>query len=301
MNQKNLKAAFIFLVLIALSVLMGGGYWVAKSQKNEIRRQEEQVQRLKQIELSLKQDLDKLQNRQRKIIGQNRNYRDETKRYNEQKKVILEQVRSSVAGFETFRQSATEEIVRLKESMDSLETAKKATEDKLHSVETLSAEEKDKLTGEVFSLGEKIEQLKATQSKLVENLNNKDRSSLVGETAKLHYNLGNYYFRNGEHANAAAEYKKVIFYRPDDADANFNLGLVSDDYLDDRQTAIFRYKRYLELRPHAVDHKKIRRRILDLELRDKVIDEPAKKEAHEIFRDKDNSGLSNFRFIGDKP
>ena len=113
------------------------------------------------------------------------------------------------------------------------------------------------------------------------------------------YSLGNYYFRNHEYKRAANEYKKVLVYEQDDADTNFNLAVVSDDYLEDRATAISRYKHYLEVRPNAVDGKKIRRRILDLELRDKVMDEPVKKVRHEIFEGGD-TGVSNFSFIGDK-
>ena len=300
MNTQKLKTPLVLLILFSLSVFLGGIYWLMTSQEKKIRTTEEKIEGLQKSERSLKEDMVKLQNRQRKVIDQNRNFRDETKRYQEQKKVILEQVRSSVAGFETFRQSATDEIARLKIATDSLEKSKKETEEKLRTVQTLSQEQKEKMTGEVVDLSDRIQQLRAAQTKLVENLNNKDRSSLVGETAKLHYNLGNYYFRNREYASAAAEYQKVLVYRPGDADANFNLALVSDDYLEDRASAILHYRHYMELRPHAIDHTKIRRRILDLELRDKVMDEPAKKEEHEIFKGQEGGGLSNFTFIGDK-
>ena len=300
MNQKNPKVMFVLVILFSLSAVLGIGYWVVSAQQNDIRAKESEIEKIKQAQLSLKEDFAKVQNRQRKIIDQNRNFRDDAIKYSEQKKVILEQVRSSVAGFETFRVSATEEIAQLKRSVEALEATKKATEEKLHSVQMLSGEEKDKLTVELYELGLKIEQLRSTEAKMVANLNNKDRSSMAAETAKLHYNLGNFYFRESSYKNAAAEYRKVIFYRPDDEDANFNLAVVSDDYLDDRPTALFRYKRYLELRPFAVDHNEIRRRILDLELRDKVIDETVPKKKRDTFQHQDPAGLSNFRFIGDK-
>ena len=299
MNSKKLKTLVVLTVLILLSAALAAAYFYETSEQNKTRAREAEIQTLKKNELALREDIAKFQKRQKTVIHQNLSLRDQTRVFEDQKKVIVGQVRSSVASFETFRQSATEEIGRLKTSADTLETEKKSTEEKLRSLENLSKAEKEKLTSEVSALSRQIEELKATASQLAENLKSKDRVSMVAETAKLHYNLGNFYFRNHDYSNAAREYKEALFYRPDDAVAQFNLAVTSDDFLDDRPTAISHYKRYLELKPADPARKKIQQRILDLELRDRVIDEPARKETRDVFKSGEDV-FSKFNLTGDK-
>lgn len=301
MNPKKLKAVAALAVLLSTSIALGGGYFYIDLQKNKIAAGQRHISELQNSQLSLKEDMDKIQERQKKVVTQNRQLRGEIAGFTRQKAAILEQVKSSVNNFETFRRGATDEIERLKTSVHSLEEEKKASEDTLNSVQTLSAAEKERLSTDVTRLNDKISQLNTTQEELVNNLNKKDRSSMVTETAKLHYNLGNFYFRNKDYKNAAAEYKKSIFYQPDAPDAHFNLAMVSDDYLNDRPTAIAHYKRYLELRRYAVDRKRIQRRILDLELRDKVMDEPEKIEKTVVYKKDRRLDGSNFNPIGDLP
>lgn len=283
MTSKPKKALPALTLLLFCTAAMGAAFLYVTVQQNKVRAREEQIEKLKKSEAELKAAAEKIQKREKTAVLTNKNLRGQARQFDEQRKMIITQVRNSVASFETFRQSATAEIDRLKESVTSLETEKKATEEKLQSVENLSKAEKEKLNDEVSSLSKKISELKTTQSQLSDTLKNKDNASMVRDTAKLHYNLGNYYFRNTEYAHAAAEYKKAVFYRPTDPDANYNLALVSADFLDDRQTAIFRYKRYLELVPDAKDRKKINQKILDLQITGEVMEDTAPSKETEVF------------------
>lgn len=299
MNSRTLKALLFLAILIFLSAAMGAAYFYVTTQQKLIRDREEQISAVKRSQETLRGQVTKFQKRQKTVVTQNRSLRDQAKAYENQRNVILSQVRNSVANFETFRAGATNEIIKLRDSVGALETEKKATEDKLQSLETLSKTDKEKMSQQISEQGAKIDELKSAESQLVSALKNKDKNSMVTETAKMHYNLGNFYFRNHEYPAAAAEYKKTLFYAPNDSDANFNLALVCDDFLDDRQTAIDCYKKYMELKPKAKDALQVRERVLDLENRDKVIDHPAPKVQKEIFKSNDGSP-GKFNFIGDK-
>ncbi len=289
----------ILILLVFCAAAMGAGYFYTVSQEKKISDKEAAIENLEKVKAALKEDFDKLQEREQSVVSKNRDLRDAATKFDEQKKLILNQVRSSVAGFETFRVGATDEIARLKDSTAVLEAEKKETDEKLQSLEVVSAADKKRLTAEGEALTKKIGDLKAAESKLVQNLEMTDKSAMNIETAKLHYNLGNFYFKNGQHAAAAAEYKKALFYRPEDADANFNLAIVCDNFLEDRATAIFRFKRYLELKPKAADRKKILQRILDLELRDKAMADPPKKQDLLVF-ETGSKNNSKFNLRGDK-
>ena len=297
--MKLLKAIFILAVSVFLAGVLGYGYFYIQSQESQLREREKQIGELKKSQIALKEEMEKFEIRQKDVVDKNKTLRDEVKTFGEQKSTILNQVRTSVAGFESFRQSATDEIAKLKASVSSLEAEKKDVEDKLSSVEESSVSEKEKLTSDIHGLNKKIVKLKSTEEKLVENLNSTDKVAMTAETAKLHYNLGNFYFRNAEYAAAAAEYKKALFYNPNDADANYNLAIVSDNFLDDRPTAMYRYRRYLDLRPSATDKRSVQQRILDLQLREEVIYDPVKKKDPHIFKT-DAKDIPELNMIGDK-
>src|SRR5205814_3200893 len=62
------------------------------------------------------------------------------------------------------------------------------------------------------------------------------KTSIVSEAVKLHFNLGNFYFRNRQYKAAAKEYEEAVYFAPEDAAAHFNLAIVSEEYLGDTET-----------------------------------------------------------------
>lgn len=298
MNPIRLKAITAITSLLFSSAALGAGYFVVM-QKEKIKSNEAQIEWLTKENKSLWSDFNSVSDRQKLMLAENRNLHEEVKEFEAKKNQILEQVRTSVAGFESFRTTATNEIARLKAETGQLSTQKTDLEKKLHDLQNASSQEKEELTANVKALEEKIGRLRDAEMEMVKNLEKKDNSSVIKETGKLHYNLGNYYFRNQDYRAAAREYQKAIFYNPEDASANYNLALICDEFLDDNQTAAFRYKRYLELVPNAPDRKKIQEKILDLQIRDEVVDSGIRKEPREMFGD-DGGKLSGVGLIGDR-
>jgi tetratricopeptide (TPR) repeat protein len=98
-----------------------------------------------------------------------------------------------------------------------------------------------------------------------------EKDEIVMEAAKLHYNIGNFYYRHQQYDFAAEEYRKSLLYAPDEADTHFNLAVVMDEHLRDRQTAVHHYKRYLALNPEDESAVDIEDRILNLELYHRVV------------------------------
>ena len=73
------------------------------------------------------------------------------------------------------------------------------------------------------------------------------------ELLRYHYNLALIYDRSHQCEQAVVEYKKALELAPDDADVHYNLGIVYDECIKDKEKAIFHYQKYLELCPYALD------------------------------------------------
>ncbi|MCG3175082.1 MAG: hypothetical protein MOGMAGMI_00004 [Candidatus Omnitrophica bacterium] len=277
------------------------GYGQIQEQEKRLTAKDAEIGALRKNEEELQAKVAEAERRAASSEAELARLREETARFSSEKEAILSQVRNSVSSFETFRRESTEEIGKLKRELSMLEKEKTGLIEKLRTVETLSKEERERFTADIQVLSRKIESHKKMEARLVENLKGKDTASVIKETAKLHYNMGNFYFRNGEYARAAEEYRKSVHYQPDEPDTNFNLALVADEFLEDRPTALKYFKRYLELRPEAPDYEKVEQRILDLELRDKVYAEDRKKQkqADPQFQDP-LGGVAGLNFRGDR-
>lgn len=277
------------------------GYNQIQEQEQRLSAKDAEIGQLRKAEEEMRARIAEAEQKAASAQAELDRVREETSRFSSEKEAILSQVRNSVTSFETFRRESTEEISKLKKELSMLEKEKTGLIEKLRTVESLSKEERERFTTDIQVLSRKIESHKKMESRLVENLKGKDTAAVIKETAKLHYNMGNFYFRNGEYARASEEYRKSVHYQPDEADTNFNLALVADEFLEDRPTALKYFKRYLELRPEAPDYEKVEQRILDLELRDKVYAEDKKKQkqADPMFQDP-LGGVGGLNFRGDK-
>lgn len=119
---------------------------------------------------------------------------------------------------------------------------------------------------------EKLEVLKAKFKESVPGLAKASRISqkMMRENADMHYNLATIFLKNKQYKEAIGEYEQVLELRPSDPETHYNLGVLYDDYVRDREKALYHYQRYLSVNPKAPDAKKVETYILSLELEQKV-------------------------------
>ena len=119
---------------------------------------------------------------------------------------------------------------------------------------------------------EKVEVLKAKFKESVPGLAKAGRISqkMMRENADMHYNLGTIFLQNKQYREAIKEYEQVLELRPSDPETHYNLGVLYDDYVRDREKALYHYQKYLSVNPKAPDAKKVETYLLNLELEQKV-------------------------------
>lgn len=93
---------------------------------------------------------------------------------------------------------------------------------------------------------------------------------MMRENAQMHYNLGTIFLQNKRYKEAIGEYEKVLELMPNDPDTHYNLGVLYDDFLKDREKALYHYQKYIAVNPKAPDAKRVETYILNLELEEKV-------------------------------
>lgn len=272
-----LQKVFIFLAILTLVFVMlvgGFGYFYVSDQQKKIDAKENELQNLKNAQATFESRIQELEGNQKKLSDDNARLVQETEKYASEKSVILNQVKTSVASFEVFRKDATDEIVKLKDSVKGLEDEKKNLTEKLSATESGAKEERKMLEERIGDLSRQIDEHKKIEEQLSKSIEVKERVPIVMQSAKLHYNLGNFYFRQKQYRTAIEEYKEALQYTPEDADIHYNLAVVSDDYLADAATAMDHYRKYMELNPKAKDFKKIQLRVLDLEIQQNIKEAP---------------------------
>lgn len=102
--------------------------------------------------------------------------------------------------------------------------------------------EKEKLTGEITVLGNKLG--------LLEDI-------LGQERALFHYNLGVAYSRAQLYDEAMVAYEKSLKFEADNPEAYYNLGLLHGEVKQDFLMAAFYYRKYLKANPTADDRQEI--------------------------------------------
>ncbi len=113
-----------------------------------------------------------------------------------------------------------------------------------------------------------VEDAKKEGKRILDGVNalKAQRSQLLKDEAKVHYNMGNTYYNQGDYLSAAEEYEKAIAITPEDSNAHYNLAFVSGEILHHPKAAIIHYKKYLFLNPHAEDAEKVRQKIIESEI-----------------------------------
>ena len=158
-----------------------------------------------------------------------------------------------------------------REELFRLRSEAKEMRKRLQYVEKLEKRQQQ-LVKENAEYREKLEILKGKFKDAVPGLAKSGRISqkMMRENADMHYNLGTIFLKNKQYKEAIQEYERVLELRPADSDTHYNLGVLYDDYLKDREKALYHYQKYLAVNPKSPDAKKIETYILSLELEQKV-------------------------------
>lgn len=113
---------------------------------------------------------------------------------------------------------------------------------------------------------------------------NKQLKRLKKEVGDMHYNLGVIFQQQAKWPEAIREYEKVIEVKPDDSHTHYNLALIYDTVKNDRPRAIEHYQRYLDIASDSEDSARIKERITELGIENKVWGEPGAKNIREKKR-----------------
>jgi len=104
--------------------------------------------------------------------------------------------------------------------------------------------------------------LEETKAKLFSTT--KELDGFKKDAVSLHYNLGVILQGQAQWEAAIKEYQKVITFKPNDADAHFNLALIYDTVENERLKARDHYQKYLNIKPDAPDAAKVKERMVHL-------------------------------------
>ena len=91
------------------------------------------------------------------------------------------------------------------------------------------------------------------------------------ELASAYYNLGNLLSDSGQQKIAIEQYEKALKLNPADAWSHYNLAVLYDYYMNDRDKSLYHYKKYLGLEPIKEELSKVRERVLEIELRAPIV------------------------------
>ncbi len=80
-----------------------------------------------------------------------------------------------------------------------------------------------------------------------------------------YYKLGVAYAQNNDYSHAIEMFNKSISLNPNDFSSHYNLAIIYDDCLSDKEKAVFHYKEYLKQEPRPVDSYQIEDWIKNLE------------------------------------
>ncbi len=97
----------------------------------------------------------------------------------------------------------------------------------------------------------------------------RDEVRIVSDDQKrdMHYNMAVVYAKEGKVNLAEEEYLQALRIDPMDASSHYNLAILYDDELSNKDRALIHYKRYLRLSPSSADQDEVRQWIMKLEMR----------------------------------
>jgi tetratricopeptide (TPR) repeat protein len=94
----------------------------------------------------------------------------------------------------------------------------------------------------------------------------RQNEGLRADEGRVHYNMGNIFFHQGDYDRARDEFRMAVQLMPYDANAHFNLAFVSWEYLEDFKTALEHFQQYLWLNPEAEDASLVKEKMIAAQL-----------------------------------
>ncbi|MDP6526511.1 MAG: tetratricopeptide repeat protein [Kiritimatiellia bacterium] len=88
----------------------------------------------------------------------------------------------------------------------------------------------------------------------------------VVESRDHHCSMAELLAKQEKYKEAVKEYKEALALDPGHADVHYNLGIIYDDELDDKERAAHHYRTYLQLRPRAEDYDQVKSWLMDAEM-----------------------------------
>jgi len=82
----------------------------------------------------------------------------------------------------------------------------------------------------------------------------------------MHYNMGAVYAKEGRFREAEAEYLKALRIDPNDSAVHYNLAILYDDELNEKEKAAMHYRKYLKLNPGAPDADAVKGWLMAIEM-----------------------------------
>lgn len=101
---------------------------------------------------------------------------------------------------------------------------------------------------------------------ILDQVRSEVRSVSDQQKRDMHYNMAVVYAKEGKYKQAEEEYLQALRIDPMDAATHYNLAILYDDELNNKNRALIHYRRYLRLRPSASDYDEVRHWIMKLEM-----------------------------------
>lgn len=121
---------------------------------------------------------------------------------------------------------------------------------------------------------------------------NRENQEYKNNISAAYYEMGNVLFQIRQYEEAAENYRKVISMDPAHAWAHHNLAVIEDYYLNDSDSAYEHYQLYLNYKPIGEEAQEVRRRVLDLNLLQKMsTTSPLKSDFDRYHRETGNAKL----------
>ncbi len=171
----------------------------------------------------------------------------------------------------TQNQTYKRELVRLEGAVDQKQKESSTRVKDMEDLLALQEKEMEKMVslareGTLVGQGKKYKTSRPEDvAKMVDHFS-KESEQLKRDAAKVHYNMGNNYFKRGEYQRAAKEYHRSLVLMPNDAEAHYNLALVSGEFLRDYAAALKHYRLYLVFNPDADDVLFVKEKMLEASL-----------------------------------